>query len=75
MNLMSRVAILAISAVPMYAQAQQSGMVKLKADAQNVVKIIRGDKLKTRFIVKSSICVTRSTMSMAPRKLRNCLRR
>ena len=48
MNLMSRVAILAISAVPMYAQAQQSGMVKLKADAQNVVKIIRGDKLKTQ---------------------------
>ena len=48
MNLMSRVAILAISAVPMYAQDQQSGMVKLKADAQNVVKIIRGDKLKTQ---------------------------
>jgi hypothetical protein len=48
MNLMSRVAILAISAVPMCAQAQQSGMVKLKADAQNVVKIIRGDKLKTQ---------------------------
>jgi len=48
MNLMSGVAILAISAVPMYAQAQQSSMVKLKADAQNVVKIIRGDKLKTQ---------------------------
>ena len=48
MNLMSRVAILAISAVPMCAQAQQSGVVKLKADAQNVVKIIRGDKLKTQ---------------------------
>ena len=48
MNLMSRVAILAISAVPMYAQAQQSGVVRLKADAQNVVKIISGDKLKTR---------------------------
>ena len=48
MNLISRVAILAISAMPMYAQAQQSGVVKLKADAQNVVKIIRGDKLKTQ---------------------------
>ena len=48
MNLMSRVAILAISAVPMCAQAQQSGVVKLKADAQNVVKTIRGDKLKTQ---------------------------
>ena len=48
MNLISRVAVVAISAVPMYAQAQQSSMVKLKADAQNVVKIIRGDKLKTQ---------------------------
>ena len=48
MNLMSRVAILAISAVPTYAQAQQSSVVKLKADAENVVKIIRGDKLKTQ---------------------------
>jgi hypothetical protein len=48
MNLMSKVAVLAISAVPMYAQAQQSGVVKLKADAQNVVKIISGDKLKTQ---------------------------
>jgi len=48
MNLISRVAVLAISAVPMYAQAQPSSVVKLKADAQNVVKIIRGDKLKTQ---------------------------
>ena len=48
MNLMSGVAILAISAVPMYAQAQQSSVVKLKADAQNVVKIISGDRLKTQ---------------------------
>jgi len=48
MNLMSRVAVLAISAVPMYAQAQQPSVVKLKADAQNVVKIISGDKLKTQ---------------------------
>jgi hypothetical protein len=46
MNLMSRVAVLAISAVPMYAQAQQSGAVKLKQDAQNVVKIVSGNKLK-----------------------------
>src|SRR5215831_5148528 len=46
MNLMSRVGVLAISAVPMYAQAQQSGAVKLKADAQNVVKIVSGNKLK-----------------------------
>ena len=48
MNLMSGVAVLAISAVPMFAQAQQSGVVKLKADAQNIVEIISGDKLKTQ---------------------------
>ena len=29
-------------------RSQQSGAVKLKADAQNVVKIISGDKLKTQ---------------------------
>jgi hypothetical protein len=48
MNLMSRVAVFAISVVPMYAQAQQAGVVKLKAEAQNIVKIISGDKLKTQ---------------------------
>jgi hypothetical protein len=48
MNLSLRVAILAISAVPMYAQAQYAGAAKLKSDAQNVVKIISGDKLKTQ---------------------------
>ena len=40
------VAILAISVMPMYAQGQQASAVQLKADAQNVVKIISGDKLK-----------------------------
>ena len=48
MNLMSRVAVLAISAVPMCAQAQQWGVVKLNSDAQNIVKIISGDKVKTQ---------------------------
>ena len=46
MNLMLIVAILAISARPLYAQGQQPSAVQLKADAQNVVKIISGDKLK-----------------------------
>ena len=46
MNLMLVVAILAISAMPVYAQGQQSSAVQLKADAQNVVKIVSGDKLK-----------------------------
>jgi hypothetical protein len=48
MTPMSRVAILAISLVPMCAQAKQQNTVKLKADAQNVAKIISGDEFKTQ---------------------------
>ena len=48
MNLMLIVAILAISAVPLYAEAQKPSAVKLKADAQNFVKTISGDKLKSQ---------------------------
>ncbi len=48
MNLKLSVAILAIAAVPVCAQAQQSSTAKLKADAQNVVNIISGDKAKTQ---------------------------
>ena len=48
MNLKLTVAILAIAVVPVCAQAQQSSTAKLKADAQNVVKIITGDKAKTQ---------------------------
>ena len=36
------------SAVPIYAQAQKANAVKLKEQAQNVVEIISGDKLKTQ---------------------------
>ena len=36
------------SAVTPYAQAQQPNTAKLKADAQTVVSIIRGDKAKTQ---------------------------
>ncbi|MGB8628605.1 MAG: hypothetical protein WCD69_04340 [Xanthobacteraceae bacterium] len=46
MNLMLIVAILAISAVPVYAREQQPNAEQLKADAQNVFKIICGDKLE-----------------------------
>ena len=46
MSLRLVVAILAISAVPIYAQEQRPNVEKLKADAQNVFKIISGDKLK-----------------------------
>jgi hypothetical protein len=42
------VAILVISIVPLYAQGQQPDAVKLKADAQKVVSIIKGDKAKTQ---------------------------
>jgi hypothetical protein len=41
------VAVLLISAAPLFAQAQQLDMAKLKADAQKVVSIIKGDKTKT----------------------------
>jgi hypothetical protein len=40
------VAILVICAVPLYAQGQRPDMAKLKADAQNVVSIIKGDRAK-----------------------------
>jgi hypothetical protein len=52
MNVMLMVAILAISAVPVYAQEQRPNMEKLKADAQNVFKIISGDKLKIQTYCK-----------------------
>jgi hypothetical protein len=41
------IALLVVSMVPLYARAQQPDMVKLKADAQKVVSIIKGDKAKT----------------------------
>jgi hypothetical protein len=48
MNLKLTVAILAVAAVPVCAQAQQPSGAKVKADAQNVIKIISGDKAKTQ---------------------------
>ena len=42
------VTILIMSTLPVYAQAQQPNMAKLKADAQKVVSIIKGDKAKTQ---------------------------
>jgi ABC-type transporter Mla subunit MlaD len=48
MDLKLTVAILAVALVPMCAQAQQPSGAKVKADAQNVVKIISGDKAKTQ---------------------------
>jgi hypothetical protein len=40
------VGILAVSAMPLYAQRQQPDIAKLKADAQNAFNIISSDKLK-----------------------------
>jgi hypothetical protein len=48
MNLKLTFTILAIAVVPVCAQAQQPSGAKVKADAQNVVKIISGDKAKTQ---------------------------
>jgi hypothetical protein len=52
MNLMLIVAILTISAVHVYAQEQRPNTEKLKADAQNVFRIISGDKLKIQTYCK-----------------------
>jgi hypothetical protein len=41
------VAVLLIGVAPLFAQAPQPDMAKLKADAQKVVSIIKGDKTKT----------------------------
>jgi len=48
MNTMPLVAILTLFALPAYAQGQQPDTAKLKADAQNVFKMISSDKLKTQ---------------------------
>ena len=49
MNLKLIVAILVIAAVPMFAQAQKPSAANVtKADAQQVVKMISGDKAKTQ---------------------------
>ena len=61
MKLMLIVAILLISAVPVYAEEQQANTEKLKAGAQNVFKIISGDKLKIQTIAKLPISVSNST--------------
>ena len=46
MNIVLIVAILAISATSAHAQGQQPDTAKLKAEAENMVNVIRGDKLK-----------------------------
>jgi hypothetical protein len=48
MNRLLIVWILVISTVLLFAQAQQPDAAKLKADAQKVVSIISGDKVKTQ---------------------------
>ena len=48
MNGLALLAILLVSTMPLYAQAQQPDTAKLKADAQKVVSSIRGDKAKSQ---------------------------
>jgi hypothetical protein len=48
MNGLALLTILLVSTVPLYAQAQQPGTAKCKADAQKVVSSIRGDKAKSQ---------------------------
>ena len=48
MNRLLVAGILIISTAPLFAQAQPVLLAKLKADAQNVVSIIKGDKAKTQ---------------------------
>src|SRR5215472_9443462 len=48
------VAILLISAAPVYAQDQRLKMAKLKADAQKVVSIINSDEAKTQSYCEAS---------------------
>lgn len=48
MNLILMVAILASSSAQMYAQAQRPSADELKAEAQNLVKIVSGDRRKSQ---------------------------
>ena len=42
------IGLLLVLTAPLYAQAEQPDMTKLKADAQKVVSVIRGDKAKSQ---------------------------
>ena len=42
------IGLLLVLTAPLYAQAEQPDMAKLKADAQKVVSVIRGDKAKSQ---------------------------
>jgi hypothetical protein len=59
------VAILVMSMVPLHAWAQQPGTAKLKADAQKVVSIIKGDKAKTQTYCQILNLGTSSTKLMS----------
>jgi hypothetical protein len=48
MNRLLIIGILLVLAVPLYAQGAQPDVAQLKADAQRVVSIIKGDKAKTQ---------------------------
>ena len=72
---MSRFVILAISLAPMCAQAKQPRDVKLKADAQNLARIISGDQFKTQAYCEIVKLGDQINDEQDMRKLRNCIRR
>src|SRR5215831_5010665 len=55
MNALLIVGILIFSTAPLFAQAQQPDPAKLKADAQKVVSIVKGDKAKTQTFCQMAI--------------------
>jgi len=55
MNRLLIVASLLISTAPLSAQAQQPDAAKLKADAQKVVSIVKGDRAKTQTFCQMAI--------------------
>jgi hypothetical protein len=55
LNWLLIVASLLISTAPLSAQAQQPDAAKLKADAQKVVSIVKGDKAKTQTFCQMAI--------------------
>ena len=55
LNALLIAAILIISTAPLSAQAQQPDAAKLKADAQKVVSIVKGDRAKTQTFCQMAI--------------------
>jgi hypothetical protein len=78
MNIVLICAILAISATAAYAQDQRPDTAKLKADAENMVNVISGDKLKIqtyREILDLDDQIDDANLNQDTKNLSNCLSR